>query len=203
MNCLFFDIASHQATFAVVLGEDVLAYLSVDDVVRDDQLPSFVEQVLEEAGITYEDLTNIACVIGPGGFTSLRVAVTYANVLADQLNIPLAGVNLADLYSAQCKDNDAVWIHSTKKTEVFVRGVQKKSDHWSWPEPAHLPLEEAIKTITSPAWCGELIEEHREQIKKKKIKKAKMIPIQNILSKFLKDLTYNKKQIVPWYGRNW
>ena len=115
MNCLFFDIASHCATFAVVSENHVLILKEVDAVVRDDELPILVEGVLQEAALSMQDLTHVACVTGPGGFTSLRVAVTYANVLSDQLDIPLAGLTLADLFSARCSDSSAIWIHSTKR----------------------------------------------------------------------------------------
>ena len=203
MHYLFFNIASHQATFAVVTEEGALALETVEDVVRDDQLPGSIEEVLREASITFKDLTHIACVVGPGGFTSLRVAVTYANVLADQLDIPLAGIHLADLCSAQCKEEDAVWLHSTKRQEIFVRGITKKADHWNWPDATHLPVEDAFASITSSAWCGELIEEHIQLAEKKGMQKVQMAPLADVLPELLVHLHYEKKQLAPWYGRNW
>lgn len=203
MICLFFDIASHRATFAVVSEGTVRALKEVDAVVRDDELPALVEDTLHEAGISFKDLTNIACVAGPGGFTSLRVAVTYANVLADQLEVPVSGVNLSDLYSARCPSEDAVWIHSTKKQEVFVRGVSKESDHWSWPDPVHLSLEEAFESITSSMWCGELIDDHAQEAVKNGMEEVSVAPLPEVLPSFLDNLKYEKKQLAPWYGRNW
>ena len=70
----------------------------------------------------YPDLTGIACVVGPGWFTSLRVAVAFANTLAWSVpsalrpsprarasepragpngKIKSAGVHLSDLYGAR------------------------------------------------------------------------------------------------------
>tara|TARA_Y100000310_G_scaffold343315_1_gene450356 strand:+ start:1577 stop:2188 length:612 start_codon:yes stop_codon:yes gene_type:complete len=203
MHCLFFNIASHQATFAVVTEESILALKTVEDVVRDDQLPGFIEEVLQEASITFEDLTQITCVIGPGGFTSLRTAVTYANVLADQLDIPLSGIHLADLCSARCKEKDAVWLHSTKRQEIFVRGLTAKADHWSWPDATHLSVEDAFAGITSSAWCGELIEEHIQMAKQKGMQQVEMTSLSDVLPKMMENLHYEKKQLAPWYGRNW
>ena len=193
---LYYNIASHQATIAVISKEKILSIQEVDSVVRDDQLPALVEQVIEKAGLTFSDLTSIACVQGPGGFTSLRVAVTYANVLADQLSIPLAGVHLADLLTEQCSEEGVTWIHSTKKTEVFVRGPNQT-------EAVHLSIEEALESITSTLWCGELIPEHLEAVTKKGMQEASITPLPEILPSFLQNLNYEQKQIVPWYGRGW
>jgi len=203
MNCLFFDIASHCATFAVVSENHVLILKEVDAVVRDDELPILVEGVLQEAALSMQDLTHVACVVGPGGFTSLRVAVTYANVLSDQLDIPLAGLTLADLFSARCSDSSAVWIHSTKRQEVFVRGVSEESDHWSWPAPVHLSLDAALEGMASSVWCGELIESHRQAVVEKGMREAVLEPLTEALPPFLTSLAYAKAPVVPWYGRNW
>lgn len=40
------------------------------------------------------DITGIAVVTGPGGFTALRIGVVTANVLAYALNIPVVGLSL-------------------------------------------------------------------------------------------------------------
>ena len=203
MLCLFFDIASHCATFAVVSEDHVLVFKEVDAVVRDDELPVLVEDVLQEAALSLQDLTHVACVVGPGGFTSLRVAVTYANVLSDQLDIPLAGLTLADLFSARCPDGSAVWIHSTKRQEVFVRGVSEESDHWSWPAPAYLSFDEALGSMASSVWCGELIEPHRQAVVERGMREAVLEPLTEVLPPFLASLVYAKAPVVPWYGRNW
>ncbi|PIR52727.1 tRNA (adenosine(37)-N6)-threonylcarbamoyltransferase complex dimerization subunit type 1 TsaB [Candidatus Peregrinibacteria bacterium CG10_big_fil_rev_8_21_14_0_10_49_10] len=200
---LYFDIASHTATFALASLKKVLAMKEHLGTVRDDELPDYVERLLHSAKASYSDIDHIACVTGPGGFTSLRVAVTFANVLADQLQLPLAGVHLADLYSAECTDTDVVWIHSTKKSEVFVRGVTQEADHWSWPHAVHLPLEDALKSITSSSWCGELIPEHEEAVQAKGMQKAVLTPLTDTLPTFLYQLEYAQTSIVPWYGRGW
>jgi tRNA threonylcarbamoyl adenosine modification protein YeaZ len=198
MHCLFFDIASHNATFAVVDDDSVIALRSIEGVVSDDALPTHVEEVLKEASLSYEDITHIACVKGPGGFTSLRVAVTFANVLANQLCVPLAGVHLADLYTSRVSNNDAIWIHSTKRQEVFVQGTTK------WPEPTHVILEDALEALKGESlWCGELIPDHTQAIENIGLREAALLPIQEVLPKIVSSLPYSKEQLQPWYGREW
>jgi len=198
MHCLFFDIAGHTATFAVVGEENVLSFLSVEGTVTDDALPSHVEAVLRDAGVKYEDLTCVACVVGPGGFTSLRVAVTFANVLSSQLDIPLAGLHLSDVLKARVRDETALWIHSTKKEEVFVRDSRK------WPEPTCVSLNDALQEAADASgWYGELIPDHAKAMEEIGVPATPLLPAEHTLPSLLSSLSYHKESVLPWYGRGW
>ena len=46
---------------------------------------------MKKTGLKFQDLTGLAVVRGPGGFTSLRIGINTANTLAYALNIPAVG----------------------------------------------------------------------------------------------------------------
>lgn len=52
-----------------------------------------IEQALERAGMTLASLDAIAVGCGPGGFTSLRIAVSVAQALGFAANVPVYGVS--------------------------------------------------------------------------------------------------------------
>jgi tRNA threonylcarbamoyladenosine biosynthesis protein TsaB len=52
-----------------------------------------IQQILEESGIRAEDLDAVACTIGPGSYTGLRVGLATAKGLCFALNKPLIGIN--------------------------------------------------------------------------------------------------------------
>lgn len=52
-------------------------------------LHKFIFDKLTENGKTWQDLTEITFMSGPGSFTGLRIGATVVNTLADQLHIPL------------------------------------------------------------------------------------------------------------------
>ena len=189
MKTLFLDLASHDAVIACCDDKSVVASASVHARIGDHELIPMTEKVLAAAGWKFEDLEGIACIVGPGGFTSLRVAVTYANVLADQLQIPSAGIHLSDLYQARTKDPEVYWVHSTKKDQLFIRGG-------AWSEPTLISLEE----IPNGEWMGELIEEHQKIIKSDPVA---IQPINDVLPLLLEAQKYDKELLVPWYGRGW
>ncbi len=188
MKCLFLDLASQSTTIACV-GDAVAALQSTDDRLTDDLLIPMVESVLEEAGWKYSDITHLACVLGPGGFTSLRVAVTFVNVLADQLGIPSAGIHLSDLYDARTDESDVYWVHSTKKDQLFVRGGK-------WNEPTLI----ALNDIPCGPWMGELIDEHKKAAGSESVL---LKPLEEVLPEFVSELTYSEEILRPWYGRGW
>ncbi len=200
MKCLFLDLASHHGLIAYIQEDKALSSVPCDHRIGDHELIPMVESVLSDAGTTYQDLSQIACIVGPGGFTSLRVGVAYANVMADQLNIPVAGIHLSDLYRARTDTDEFLWLHSTKKQELIARTFG--SDRWT--EPTHLTLEEFAKQVpTHLSWAGELIEEHQKVIDEKGLSPANLKEIGDVLPNFLKTLSYKKELLLPWYGRGW
>lgn len=208
MRVLFIDLASHSikpdsgACVACVTDAKTESIRFIDHRIGDNGLMPMLLDVLGDAGWTEKDLTHIACVTGPGGFTSLRMAVTLANIYSDQLKIPLAGVHMSDVYQVRAGVDDFCWLHSTKKTHLFVRGFGKYAA--AFPEATLVPIEEFVqKAGSSLSWAGELIPEHREALASKNMQELSLVPLADALPPFLKRIEYTAKIIVPWYGRGW
>ncbi len=54
-----------------------------------ERLLSFIREKLQENQATWQDISEITFMSGPGSFTGLRIGATVVNTLADQMNIPL------------------------------------------------------------------------------------------------------------------
>ncbi|OGJ56764.1 tRNA (adenosine(37)-N6)-threonylcarbamoyltransferase complex dimerization subunit type 1 TsaB [Candidatus Peribacteria bacterium RIFCSPHIGHO2_02_FULL_52_16] len=219
MNTLFLDIASNKASLALIKDGQTLIIRHLDHRISDADLIPLVEDVLKESAWTYKDLTHLACVTGPGGFTSLRVGVAFANTLASQLQIPMAGVHLSDLYAARVPSpgasrhplpsagegtnvEDFLWLHSTKKHEIFIRGFGSLKN--IAPEARCEKIEEIIPKIPEASlWTGELIDEHKQAIEPRGMKAIPLRSLEEALPSFLQALPYTHDLLVPWYGRMW
>ncbi len=162
------------------------------------------EEVLKEAQWKKEDIEAVACNLGPGGFTSVRGAVTFANALAAQLNIPIAGYHGSELmltcgdvvaWRAKQPHGEIFWIHSTRSDQVFVCGGP-------WKEPTLALLEDVLKSIAPGiAVVGDLMDAHKTMLTEAGASFPAPAPLESVLPAFLSGLSYREKQLVPWYGR--
>lgn len=205
MNILYLDVASHNGTLACVTDKKVIAIDAVDHRIDDAELIKRIEEILKKAEWEYADLTHLACVTGPGGFTSLRVGVAAGNALAWALKIPVADVKLWEVYEERKEAKDAqetketVWLHSTKKTHVFF-----KTTHDAEPKCVSLDeLRDAVENAKF-SWIGELIPEHQEFVRQLGMTEIPVAPLQDLQPSFLSGLRYSEDvTLLPWYGRGW
>ncbi|MGL4796852.1 MAG: tRNA (adenosine(37)-N6)-threonylcarbamoyltransferase complex transferase subunit TsaD [Paraclostridium sp.] len=58
-----------------------------------ENIPMVVQEALEEAKMTFEDVDHIAVTYGPGMVGAVLVGLSYAKALAYTLDVPLVGVN--------------------------------------------------------------------------------------------------------------
>lgn len=58
-----------------------------------ENVPMVVQQALDEANVTFDDIDNIAVTYGPGLVGAVLVGLSYAKALAYTLDVPLVGVN--------------------------------------------------------------------------------------------------------------
>ncbi len=138
---------------------------------------------------------------------SLRVATACANALSWSLKVPLAGIHLSDLWyarsqSSPLKAHRLIWLHSTKKDSLFIRGFGDLAK--KWPEPTLISIEELRAELiaeSSPLpFVGELIPEHKALFSLL-TPYNHVLPLLEALPRTLADLQYEQASLQPWYGR--
>ncbi len=67
-------------------------------------LSPFIEEVLGEAGVSYQDLDAVALSAGPGSYTGLRIGSSTAKGLCFALDIPLIPIPTLAALAAQVRD---------------------------------------------------------------------------------------------------
>jgi tRNA threonylcarbamoyl adenosine modification protein YeaZ len=118
---LAFDTATPAVTVAVHDGERTLASsVAVDAHRHAELLAPAIAAVIEDAGISRDDLTMVAAGVGPGPFTGLRVGVVTARVLASTLGIPGYGVCTLDVIAAGTGRQDEFLVATdARRREVY------------------------------------------------------------------------------------
>ena len=86
-----------------------------------ERLHVFIEEVIQEAGITFQDLKAIAVSQGPGSYTGLRIGVSAAKGLCFALNIPLIAVDTLQVLASQASISEGVIIPmlDARRMEVY------------------------------------------------------------------------------------
>jgi tRNA threonylcarbamoyladenosine biosynthesis protein TsaB len=62
-----------------------------------ERLHVFIEEIIQEAGITFQELKAIAVSQGPGSYTGLRIGVSAAKGLCYALSIPLIAIDTLEI----------------------------------------------------------------------------------------------------------
>lgn len=90
------DTGTAVASLGVVSRGQVRAVLARPVQSHCAGLPAAVNEALEAAELTLDDLAMIVVAIGPGSFTGLRVGLSYAKGLATARGLPIVGVSTLD-----------------------------------------------------------------------------------------------------------
>jgi tRNA threonylcarbamoyladenosine biosynthesis protein TsaB len=132
----------------VVLG--VSSYQ--DDMQHGERLFGALEEALSLAGLGRAHIGGIACDVGPGSFTGVRVGLASAKGMALSLGVPLAGVcSLEAMAVAAMASSNAELICAVldaRRSESFVAVYDR--DRKAVREPAHVPATD------TQSWLGSL-----------------------------------------------
>lgn len=86
-----------------------------------ERLHVFIEEVLQSAGVTYNELNAIAVSHGPGSYTGLRIGVSAAKGLCYALGIPMIAVDTLAVLAQQVQNVDGLIVPmiDARRMEVY------------------------------------------------------------------------------------
>lgn len=86
-----------------------------------ERLHVFIEEIIQEAGITLKELSAIAVSQGPGSYTGLRIGVSAAKGLCYALDIPLIAVDTLQTLASQVSFSDGLIVPmiDARRMEVY------------------------------------------------------------------------------------
>lgn len=99
-----------------------------------ERLHVFIEEIIKETRITFQDLSAIAVSQGPGSYTGLRIGVSAAKGLCFALDIPLIAVDTLQTLASQVNVQKGLIISmlDARRMEVysaiFTANLKKERD---------------------------------------------------------------------------
>lgn len=91
---LHIDTATEVCSVSISRGKEILHNVETHEPNQHaSKLTLFIEEAIQQSGITKAELNAVAVSMGPGSYTGLRIGVSTAKGLCYGLDIPLIGVN--------------------------------------------------------------------------------------------------------------
>jgi len=117
MNILAINTAFSES-YVSVLSNNKKVYRQMDSSLKQSEnILGIIDNVLNDVNIKVKDISSIACVVGPGSFTGIRIGASIAKGFASAFNhINRICINSLDLlaytYSKQAKGDFSVVLNA-------------------------------------------------------------------------------------------
>ena len=109
MNILAIDTSGPTCGVAVLSGDAVrYSAMVLNKRTHSVNLLPMIDAALTASGLTLADMDRLACVVGPGSFTGVRLGVSTLKGLAHGSGKPCAAVNALEALAAGAGDFDGV-----------------------------------------------------------------------------------------------
>lgn len=148
---LALDAATGPCSVAVLKDGHVAAYVeNLKPVMQSASLMPMVEEALEKSGVSYTDLTAVACTIGPGSFTGIRVALAAARGICFAAKIPGLGFTTLEVLAHAAGEKHALAALNAGKGEYYYQPYKNGPLH----EPRVGTLEAAVASAPGALLIG-------------------------------------------------
>lgn len=146
--------SSPRGSVAVIRGDRVLSSVTYEGGTEHaERLFAAIDAAMTEAGVTRGDLGAVACDVGPGSFTGVRVGLAACQGIAVGLSIPAVGVGSLEAMAFAARESEGgaavLAVLDARKGEVFA-AIHDRDGVAVWG-PRHLPREEVAALAAARA----------------------------------------------------
>jgi len=127
MKIFGIDTTRKSANIFIYDTEEEFNYnLTMDENVKHSEgLFLYIEKALLECKLTLEDIDYLACVVGPGSFTGIRVGMSTIKGISKVLNKKVIPINTFEILSDKVKS--AVILLNSTATSCYYAQIKNKA----------------------------------------------------------------------------
>jgi tRNA threonylcarbamoyladenosine biosynthesis protein TsaB len=156
VKLLAVDTALGGCSVALLDGDKILAHVfEAMDRGHAERLAPMVEETMQQAGVAFGALQQLAVTTGPGTFTGQRVGLAFMRGLRLALKIPLTGVTTLEAIAVaamdQTKKSKAAVIHDARREEAYLL---MQDGGQTVLQPVVLPFVDAIERVRAFGPCA-------------------------------------------------
>ena len=121
MKILSIDTSSDVCSVAILEDNNLIKEINkTDSKTHSENLMPLIDTLFKETNLTLADIQAIACSIGPGSFTGIRIGIATAKAMAEVMQIPVIGVtSLETLAYIETTKNNIATIIDAKNNQVY------------------------------------------------------------------------------------
>lgn len=109
MKILAIDTSSSICSTAILDDEVLIDKNELNNGrTHSENLMPLIDELLKRNNITVKDINLLACSVGPGSFTGIRIGVASIKAIAEVLKIKVAGVTSLETLAKNVKDADTI-----------------------------------------------------------------------------------------------
>lgn len=118
MKILGIDTSSKRCTTCILEDNNVIIELHSDDEKTHSQtLMPLIDKMFKETNLSLKDIDLLACSIGPGSFTGVRIGISTAKAFADVYNFKTVGVSSLEGLAYNIKEKINL-LHTSNTSET-------------------------------------------------------------------------------------
>ena len=149
MKILAIDTSSKICSVSILENEQVILEKRNDDEKTHSQkLMPLVDEIFRETNLTLDQIDMLACCLGPGSFTGVRIGISTMKAFADVKEIPCVGVTSLEGLAHNVLEENVCSVIDAKHENVYI-GLYQLTDENQYKmcfEKA-LDLESAIEEL--------------------------------------------------------
>lgn len=120
MKLLSIDTSSDVCSVAILEDDKLIKELNItDSKTHSENLMPLVDKLFGETGLQLADMQAIACSIGPGSFTGIRIGIATVKAMAGVFNLPVIGVTSLETLAEMENGDTIVSLIDAKNDQVY------------------------------------------------------------------------------------
>ena len=125
MKFLSIDTSSDVCSVAILEDDKLIKELNItDSKTHSENLMPLVDRLFKETNLQLSSISAIACSIGPGSFTGIRIGIASCKAMAEVMQIPVIGVTSLETLAYQYVGKEYVATLSTIATLIDAKNNQ-------------------------------------------------------------------------------
>ena len=109
MKILAVDTSSAICSVALLDDDKLIDEINLDNGrTHSENLMPLVDEIIRKNNLAVNDIEFIACCVGPGSFTGIRIGVSSIKAIAEILNVKLAQVTSLETLAANVENEETI-----------------------------------------------------------------------------------------------